>query len=83
MLGMQAGRHTVRSELQVSLSFGGLKGNLAQSPPSAVGETKAQRNRLLQHSALQQREGVEQPAPPSNHITFCFELRVPGVVTGQ
>lgn len=64
------------------MSFGGLKGNLAQSPSPAVRETKSQRNRLLQHYVLEQREGSQQPAPPSNHITFCFELKVPGVVTG-
>lgn len=43
-----------RSELKISLSFGGLKDNLAQRPPSADGETKAQRDRLLQHSISEQ-----------------------------
>lgn len=71
-----------RSELKISLSFGGLKDNLAQSPPSADGETKAQRDRLLQHSISEQSTGLEQPDRPCNHTTFCFELKVPGFVTG-
>lgn len=51
--GWQAGRD--RSELKISLSFGSLEDNLAQSPPSADGETKAQRNRLLHRCVLEQR----------------------------
>lgn len=77
----QAGRD--RSEFKISLSFGGLKDNLAQSFPSVYGETKAQRNRLLQRCILEQREGLGQPDRPSNNITFCFELKVPVFVTGQ
>lgn len=83
LLGMLTGRQAGTDlSWRFLWALEAFKDNLAQSPPSADGETKAQRDRLLQHPISEQSTGLEQPDRPCNHTTFCFELKVPGFVTG-